>query len=101
MAFSFKKYIAEIRPNLLYDVSKSALFVAVSTLVAAAVFLYRFLLGYPRDLVLMGATSIGAFFLLTIAVFLARYARRSENETFSEANATLNNKKLAFDTRHH
>jgi hypothetical protein len=99
MPISFNRYLTEIRPNLLYDVSKYALFVAVSILVGAAVFVYRFLLGYPRDLVLMGAISIGAFLLMTIAVFIARYARRTENEKLRQANATLSKEKHEVETR--
>ena len=89
MANSFKRYFTEIRPHLLYDVSKYAAFAALSMLIGAAIFLYRFLLGYPRDLLLIGAISIGAFLLMTIAVFIARYARKTENEKLREANSAL------------
>jgi len=89
MAISFKRYFIEIRPHILYDVSKYVLVAAVSLLVGAGVFLYRFLRGYPRDLLLIGAISIGAFLLMTLAFFIARYARKTENEKLREANSAL------------
>lgn len=94
-----KPYFHEIRPHLLYDVSKYAAFVAVSMIVAAVVFLYRFLLGYPRDLVLTGAISIGAFLLMSIAVFIARSARKTENEELKETNANLAREKQEVEAK--
>jgi hypothetical protein len=43
MTNRLKKFFTEIRPNLLYDVSKYVAFAVVSLVVAAAAFLYRFL----------------------------------------------------------
>ena len=84
-----KKYFTEIRTHSLYDLSKYISFAAVSMLLAAAIFLYRFLLSYPRDLFLTLAVSIGAFLLMTVALFISRQARKTENEQLREANVVL------------
>src|SRR2546425_248980 len=78
MANLGKRFFTEIRSHLLYDLAKYVAFVALSMIVAAAVFLYGVLRGYPRDLVLTGATFVSAFLLMIIAVTIARYAKKKE-----------------------
>lgn len=90
MAKSPKPFFAQIRPNLLYDVSKYIAFTVVSLLAATAVFLYRFLRGYPRDLILIGTMFVGAFLLMIVAVAIAKFAKRSEDDIIANDGAGPN-----------
>jgi hypothetical protein len=71
-------FFAQIRPNLLYDLTKWLIFAAISMALAGAVYLYRFLAGQPRDLGLIIVIFLVSFLLMAIAFILARYGKRKE-----------------------
>lgn len=78
----------DIRPNLLYDIAKYLAFGAIAMLVAGVAFLYRYLRGYPRDLVLIAFIFVVAFFLMIVAVAVARYMRKRESQTSTKEAKT-------------
>lgn len=72
-----KKLFAEIRPNLLYDITKWFVIAAASAIIAGLVFLYRYLRGYPRDLMLIVGIFAVAFVLMIAAYIMGRYGKRA------------------------
>jgi hypothetical protein len=74
-----KALFADIRPNLVYDITKYVVFGAIAMIVAAFALLYRYTQGYPRDLVLIAVIFAVAFLLMIIAVGIAGYTRKKES----------------------
>lgn len=81
MANLLKSLFEDIRPNLLYDIAKYLAFGAIAMIVAGVAFLYRYVRGYPRDLVLITFVFAVAFLLMILAVAIARYMRRKESKS--------------------
>jgi hypothetical protein len=101
MADFLKRLFAGVRPHFVYDITKWLVFGAISMLVAAAVFLYRYLRGYPRDLVLIGAIFGAAFLLMILAFIISRVGKKRERlveKSEVTAQAAIENKRsLTFE----
>lgn len=99
MADLLKALFKDIRPNLVYDVTKYIVLGAIAMVVAGAAFLYRYTQGYPRDLVLIAVIFAVAFLLMIIAVGIAGYTRRKESRAgnLEERRAQTSEPKLTFE----